>query len=326
MAKGSLKNMLTIRPFDNSDSDYEALLVIEKTVWPDYPYTLDELKHNDATRDPKYLFRRFVGEVDGEIIATCLYCEPWWAIKPGKYYIDLEVLPTYRRQGIGAACYRHVMDLLAEHDPVIIAASTREDHPGAVDFLTKRGFRQVLRSPMSELDVANFDFAPFSEYASRMRELAIQIFSLEEMGAVDPDWKRKFYELETEISRDVPSTDPLTPPTYENFQERVLRHPAFNAACQFIALDGDTWVGLSGLWLSLAEPGKLYTGLTGVVRSHRRKGIATAMKLRAITFAESYGAEVIETDNEENNPMYELNLKLGFEPRPAWLQFEKQIP
>jgi mycothiol synthase len=317
--------MLTIRPFDDSDSDYQALLVIENTVWLDYPYTLEELKHNDATRDPKYLFRRFVGEVGGEIVATCLFCEPWWALKPGKYHIGVEVLPEHRRQGIGTACYTHVMDLLAEHDPVTITASTRDDQTEAVHFLTKRGFRQVQRAPTSELDVTSFDFVPFAAYPSRMRDLAIQIFSLEEMGAVDVDWQRKFYELETEISRDVPSTDPLTPPTFENFQERVLRHPAFNAASQFIALDGDKWVGLSGLWLSRAEPGKLYTGLTGVVRSHRRRGIATAMKLRAIAFAKSYGAELIETDNEENNPMYALNLKLGFEPRPAWLQFEKQI-
>jgi hypothetical protein len=49
------------------------------------------------------------------------------------------------------------------------------------------------------------------------------------------------------------------------------------------------------------------------------------MKVRAIGFARQYGARVIETDNEENNPMFQLNLQLGFEPQPAWLDFEKQF-
>jgi hypothetical protein len=34
---------------------------------------------------------------------------------------------------------------------------------------------------------------------------------------------------------------------------------------------------------------------------------------------------LIETYNEENNPMYALNLALGFKPQPAWLEFEKRL-
>ena len=33
----------------------------------------------------------------------------------------------------------------------------------------------------------------------------------------------------------------------------------------------------------------------------------------------------IETDNEENNPMYQINLKLGYEPLPAWVDYEKKL-
>ena len=36
------------------------------------------------------------------------------------------------------------------------------------------------------------------------------------------------------------------------------------------------------------------------------------------------GIEWIETSNEENNPMYQLNFRLGFEPAAAWLDFEKR--
>jgi hypothetical protein len=49
------------------------------------------------------------------------------------------------------------------------------------------------------------------------------------------------------------------------------------------------------------------------------------MKVRAIAFAEDYGAKIIETSNEEGNPMYDLNLKLGFEPQSAWLEFRLDL-
>ena len=45
----------------------------------------------------------------------------------------------------------------------------------------------------------------------------------------------------------------------------------------------------------------------------------------SIEFAQAYGAQWIETSNEENNPMLQLNLRLGFQPAPAWLSFEKRL-
>ena len=40
-------------------------------------------------------------------------------------------------------------------------------------------------------------------------------------------------------------------------------------------------------------------------------------------YARGYGATIIETDNEENNPMFGLNMQLGFEAQPAWIDFRK---
>jgi len=79
----------------------------------------------------------------------------------------------------------------------------------------------------------------------------------------------------------------------------------------------ERYVGLSGISVNWADPTIFTTEMTGVIRSHRRKGIATAHKVKAMTFVKEQGGKVIDTGNEENNPMFVLNQKLGFKPGPA---------
>ena len=62
---------------------------------------------------------------------------------------------------------------------------------------------------------------------------------------------------------------------------------------------------------------------TGVRLAWRRKGIATAIKLKSIAQARAMGCALMKTSNEENNPMYGINLGLGFESAPAWVEYEK---
>lgn len=317
--------MFTIRPFQKTDSDYRGVMAVENTVWPDFPRTVEEWKHRDATRDPQYLFRRFVVEAQGEMVALGIYCEPWWSFKPGKFHMEVSVLPDYRRRGIGAALYEKFIADLAERKPAVLTSWSRENQVEGIRFLTKRGFEQVMRAPISLLEVTSFDPAPFSAYPRRVAEQNIEIRPLSEIAAVDPDWKRKFWELDWELSQDVPSPDPITMTSFDVYEKDLYGSPNFTPEAQFIALDGKQWVGMSGLWRSQADSHMLHTGLTGVVRSHRRRGIAIAMKLRGIDFARRYGARTIETDNEEGNPMFQINLRLGFEPQPALLDFEKRL-
>lgn len=109
------------------------------------------------------------------------------------------------------------------------------------------------------------------------------------------------------------------------WKKRVLKSPTFFPDGWMIATDGKQYVGMSCINLIPADAKKVQTELTGVLPEYRRKGIATALKVLTIKVAKSYGARIIKTDNEENNPMYTLNLKLGFKPKPAWLHFEKKL-
>jgi GNAT superfamily N-acetyltransferase len=317
--------MITFRPLGDSESGIRAIVDIQNAVWPKFPTTVEEFQHYESTRDRKYMHQRLLVEFEGQTIAHYVVCEPWWSMKPGKYFLDISVHPDYRRQGVGAACYEHAMGMLAEYGPTLIEATTCEDQADALRFLKSRGFEQVMRIPISYLYVDDFDPAPFSGLPCKMERLGIKILPLSKIAESDPNWKRKLWDLHWDLMQDVPSTDPPTRQSFETFEERTLGSPGFCADSHIIALDGDRWVGMSALWLTQAEPEKLYTGLTGVSRGYRRKGIATAMKVKAIAFARDYGARIIETDNEENNPMYYLNLKLGFQPQPAWLEFRLQL-
>ena len=85
------------------------------------------------------------------------------------------------------------------------------------------------------------------------------------------------------------------------------------------------YVGMSVVNIMPTRPDTLFAGITGVVPSHRRRKIATMLKVCSARHAQQHGYRYITTDNEENNPMYRLNLQLGFEPLPAWVYYEKQV-
>ncbi len=62
--------------------------------------------------------------------------------------------------------------------------------------------------------------------------------------------------------------------------------------------------------------GNAHNDMTGVRREYRGRGIALALKLLAIRFARSVGAQEITTSNDSlNAPMLAVNRKLGYQPQ-----------
>lgn len=317
---------LTIRPFDGSDRDYEASVAIWNANWPDEPSSVEGTKYSESIRDEKFFFQRLMAELGGEIVATATYREPFWSYAPGKYDIQIRVLPEHQRRGIGGALYDYVMDRLGELDtkPERLLSDAREDQPHSVKFLTDRGFEQKMRQQVSRLDLASFDPAPFTSTVERFENSGLVVRTLEEFEAEDPKAMEKLHESFCEFMRDVPFFEEATEAPLEQFRKDLEGPWRFDGCC-LVVFDDERIVATTGVWKRLGEPGALNTGLTAVARSHRRRGIATAIKVRSIEFAKGLGYRVIQTDNEENNPMYGLNVRLGFKPVPAWLMFRKVL-
>ncbi len=317
--------MLNIRTCGKTDAEYEAIVAIHNAVMPRNTVTVKEWKHWDKARNPDFMYHREVVELDGKIVAVGFYRQFQWSYHPDKYGWETVVYPEYEGRGIRKAHYEHVMKILAERNPLAITSELLADMSPALQFLEENGFREIMRYEMSQLEIDTFDASGFTGLPGKMREAGIRITTVKELAETDPDWKHKIYELDWELEQDVPSAEPPVKSTFEQFNKSAVENPNFLPEGWFVALDGDQYVGESSLWLSQSNKEKLETGLTGVVRSHRRKGIATALKVRAIDFARQRGVKFIETDNEENNPMYQINVMLGFKALPPAIEFEKQL-
>lgn len=315
---------IRIRHFE--ERDYPQTVEINNSVFPEYPDTEDEWRHWDSHRDAKCKFQRWVieGNAPGHLLGFGGYEQYIGMYHPRKFMLGMAVRPECQGFGLGAALYDEIMAALETFEPLVVRARTRADMSRSMRFLGDRGFNEEMRDWESRLDVTTFDFTPYEGHVERVQASGIRIATLAELAA-DPDRDRKLYELEKELEQDVPSPDQITPITFEYFLEHRLGSPNLLPDAFFVAIDSEQYVGLSGLWHSHGHA-DLYTGLTGVRRSHRRRGIALALKLLGIEYAREQGRTVIKTWNESNNrAMLSINERLGYRKQPAWVNFAKVL-
>lgn len=316
---------LDIRPFDYSDSDYRQAVNVYNTVWTDHHDTVDLWRHFDEKRVPGYVLKRYVAEQGGKVVGVATAGQSPSSFEPGKFWTHFFVDPHSRCRGVGGTLFNHLLSELTLDEPKKLTTWTTEDQVEGIRFLCNRGFQQVMRFPESELNLKTFDPAPFAGKVARVQNSHLQVRTYAELRQGDPEHRTKLYETFWEIVRDVPSPDPFTPYSQEVWEERTFTNPYLLEDGWLVAVDNGQYVGLTQLYVNSGNPKILETGLTGVLRSHRRMGIATALKVLAIQYAIAQGYERIRTDNEENNPMYQINLALGFRPRPAGLDFVRHL-
>jgi mycothiol synthase len=301
--------------------DYETVVAVHNAVYPDYIAKPSDWRHWDDHREAKIRWRRYVAEREGVVVGWGTYANSSWTFHPRKFWLEVGVHPEYRGQGIGRTLYEHLVASVAEHEPIVFRSEVREDNELGRSYAESRGYCVDQREQESRLDISAFDAAAFAADLKRVEDQGIAIRSWSEIKDL-PDAERRFHELGEIAAADVPSSDPHTPSEFKDFRKRVLRNPNFLPDLNLIAMDGEKLVGLSNLWRE-ATKGRVETGLTGVHPDYRKRGLATAMKVKALAAAKTAGFEATLTWNEENNHgMLGINRRLGFQVRPAWLMIE----
>lgn len=321
----TLPPSVALRPF--AAADYPAYVAIANESYPDYGWTLDEVRHVDADWRPEGFFhRRVIAEENGVAIGYSDISHSRGQFVPANYNLELIVRPTARRRGLGLALYRDAEAVLRGRTAHWARNAVKESLVESVAFARKIGAVELKRDWESRLDVASFDPAPFVAAPERAAAAGVRITTLADELKNDPDAVRKAYALHAEARLDVPGLDPATPSPYERFEQEVLRAPWSTPEAYFIAIRDGRYVGESSLAREGSDPTLIHQNLTGVLRAERGKGIAMALKLKTVEYARARGYKKIRTWNDSlNAPMLAINVALGFVREPAWIMFGKDL-
>lgn len=320
---------LTIRPFEPTDLDYAAMVKLVNQDWPNNLSSVKGWKYNDSKRNPKHLYRRYIGEIEIEsgkqIVAVGFVNKRGLTNVPGKYFIKYYIDKAFKGQGLDEPLYTHMVTDLADKNPIELKTETRDDNTERIELFQQKGFQQ-RRKPKRyfELDVSNFKSGLFPKYTEKLAASGIRIVTLQELEKKDSNWMQKLYDLEITIKKEILDPNEFKPIGLDEYA-KMFKAVNFRADASFVALDDNNYIGISSLWPDLVRKDLLFVGTTSVLPSYRNRGIATALKIKTIEFAEAYGANAIQTRTVENSPMHVLNMKLGFKPGLKLLFFEKVL-
>ena len=314
-----------IRPFNSTHDEYESVIAIFNRAHPYLNETVAGWKHDDKNRSAEFPYHRDVIEIENQLVAFGDYGQSRWYFHPKKYFWNVVVDTEIDGDDIRAAYFTHIQEQLANQNLLALTTSGREDNVNWVAFLRANGFEETMRDNPSELDLTTFDPTPFEPVVEKVVAGGIDLLNMQHYQQRNPNWQHDLWDLEWAIIQDMPVPDPPKRQSFEDYVNLILNSPNFDANYWTIALDGDKAVGLNRLWTRIGNPDLIFSGLTGVIPSYRRRGIATALKLPALKTAIKNGYKLTKTENEENNPMYQINLQLGFQPAPQFIKFEKQL-
>jgi mycothiol synthase len=316
---------MEIRNF--SMEDYPALVAIhaaQNIVYPERPRTAEAWMESDRRRSPKCKHQRWMASIDGQAVGFAAYNQFTAEYNPQMFYVNVEVLPEYLRRGIGSALYDMVMDGLRPHDPRILRADAFTNIPQGFDFLQKRGFYEAFRETPVQLEVSRFDCRSYKDLELKLASQGIHLKTVRELAS-DPDRDRKIFAMYRAADADVPHEDlGVEEIQFEDWLSWGLDKNSALLDAYLIAVYGKEYVGIREV--GRYNDDVLIGSLMGVRRDFRKRGIAQAMMVRNIQYAQEHGYRLLKDCTAvQNLPMQALFNRLGFSRDPEWQQMQKNI-
>ncbi len=312
-----------------SDELLKQYLEIRAPLFPHYPTDFATTKEEDealadSATQRRWLYRDSEGEWAGASFLACAF----WTGGEGQHFLSLMPRIEGNRIDPKTVCEAMIVHAATESRSMgagVIRAWPLSRNPFAVEAFDAQGWSRTQEQPLSMLEPEGFDFEPWRARVESAEAAGWRFPTVQEMIEEEPETaRRKAYDLINVLDKDIPLPFELATPSFEDYikEEAVFGrdYPTWIVAI----LDGE-WHGISMLSTNRIDPTLGHTGLTGVTREHRRKGIAAAMKAISLQRAKERGIRLITTENAEVNPMLQLNIQLGFREAFREIGFELKL-
>ncbi len=309
-----------IRDYEHANDALAFLRVFN--TWQTSPLTLEQYlqreKQRAAAEQP---LEKVLLEVE-DLVCGFAQVIPHSFVPPGWASMGIVVHPEGRKNGYGQIMWAELEQRLSKHALKGLETYIRDDEPESRVWAEVRGFSYYAHRFTSVLNLETFDETRFAGHNKQVQDSGIEFISFAKLEQTEENWL-KLHEFFADSLLQTPDLQNNPRWTLEQVAHEVRDNPDASPDRIFLAIENDSWVGISILIL---DRGQTYNLLTAVNPSHRGRGIALALKLETIQKARALGFNKMRTNNlSVNAPMLTINRKLGFENLPGHWILQKKL-
>ena len=321
--------MIKIRKFTATDLEFKEIARIRNLVNHDSIDHPDEDKNDWAIRDKSIIRNRLLLYNDNKLIGLLYYAQGRDENSQTSFF-NIVIDPQYNNHGYRKLLYQEMLNEVKcfECNKFFSNIYEHPNYKNHQNLLIKENFKLVQTNREYSCDIREVNTQKYKPLIDKLESEGIRFYDSRDEMKEFPNHFQKLEKLEWTLDQDIPHPDGIKPTRMPFNQWKKVCLNIYNNyyGIDIVAVKDGQYIGSTDIEVyPKSEPHKGWTGGLGVIREFRRKGVATALKIKAIEALLKKGITEIRTDNEENNPMYKINIALGFKPVPFSLEYMKEI-
>jgi GNAT superfamily N-acetyltransferase len=259
------------------------------------------IRYHMETTTPEDRMAWWKAEVDGEVVGWAIGGLDAFAPVRTVAFGGAIVHAAHRRQGIGSALWDALHAHLVDAGARRMVAFGQSD-PGSIAFAQAKGFSLEGTHTTLALDPRTLPPAPEPPPG-------VEIVVMRQVE----DEPERIYAADSVSSLDEPGPSDFSGMTLDVWRRLIWNNPDCDKDVSTVAIVDGELVGSSFLYTD-RPTGRGTNSGTGVIRTHRGRGLGLLMKQHSLEAAGKIGITRVVTQNDDTNvPMLAINKRLGYQ-------------